>query len=466
MPIEEILAFIRDNPQATTIEIINHLQGKVIKSPQNTTLIDNDYKTELFNRVKKSDVYKNLKKEDKIAVLNYLEQLVQEDSNRFIRLIESGYFEMSTDIDDLLKLTTINGFFSKNYLSDLKKIYERGRISFRGPMNSLGFSLDFGEQYSYEPIIKTYAATSNLNEITNEVSIGDVAVVGEQLYVNDNGKMIKLKISKEKFTELFPLAIRYQTKQGHLGDCWLVSTFDNFIDMPHARAKLYQLFEQQGDDIIVSIPSYENIPTDDPDIQIHSNTQCRIKFKNGQLLEVKDKRKLTGCPGLELLEQAWAFRRGQEETHEFTLDAIENLVDIDEKMRVLHSGTHMEAFTTIFGYTEDSNNIYNGENIVGSVISVDTNPQAVITAITELSNDPNVLLQLGTLPTTNDSMSVEQTLNKQYFLYSKHAYTIKGYDENRGLVYFTNPWNSSFIVEMDVYQLLKYTDYITYVRID
>ena len=65
--------------------------------------------------------------------------------------------------------------------------------------------------------------------------------------------MKPIKLSREKFLELFDYNGLYQTYQGNIGDCWLVSAINGMMESPNGRAKIYQMFEQEGNDILVKM---------------------------------------------------------------------------------------------------------------------------------------------------------------------------------------------------------------------
>ena len=50
----------------------------------------------------------------------------------------------------------------------------------------------------------------------------------------------------------------------------------------------------------------------------------------------------------------------------------------------------------------------------------------------------------------------DNAIDKKYDLYDNHAYSIKGYDPTSGMVYITNPWHTSVITEIPIYDLIKY----------
>lgn len=102
-----------------------------------------------------------------------------------------------------------NSFFSKNFLKDLKKLY------------------------SGEPLVKEFPAGTSLTEIADSVDKGETASVDGKLYVNDNGKMIELKMSKETFAKLFPIKPLQTEPELH----FLLKLYDMRIYKIYEKAK-------------------------------------------------------------------------------------------------------------------------------------------------------------------------------------------------------------------------------------
>ena len=146
---------------------------------------------------------------------------------------------------------------------------------------------------------------------------------------------------------------------------------------------------------------------------------------------------------------------------------FEELADVSTQMQSLEGGHSREFISFILGYTKDQNNNYfNADgDIVGGVMSTSRNINAVMQMIKATANDDRTLLHAATLHTANNGGRFEKDLSPAFDLYSNHAYTIKGYDDERGMIYFTNPWNSNTVVEMDVYTFLKYIDNVNYMRL-
>lgn len=319
-------------------------------------------------------------------------------------IIKSEKVDVSDKIT-VLKNLKDNTILSENYLTDLKKI-----------MNG-------------EPIIKDYKANTPIDEIIKDVPHGDVVQVGNKLYVNDDGNLVKLRMTKEKYLELFPPGSRFNINQKALGDCWLVSALDSIMNNPKYRAKLYQIFRQEGNDIYIKFPDGKN----------------EIKFENSKIIISSDGKNLDGSLGLQMIEQAYSIHRMMEYPSK-KFEDIQAIKDINQQMEKLHEGFLKEALQGILG----TQNV----KIIKDNIS-DT--KKFINIIENYSNNPDFLLSFGTIKTGEQA---EKELNIGYDLYSKHAYSIKHYNEQKGIVYIANPWHTSIVTEVPIEDLIKYINHI------
>lgn len=146
-----------------------------------------------------------------------------------------------------------------------------------------------------ENIIKKFESTK---DILKKTTAGDVISVKNKLYINNNGRLEPWNMTEEKFNELFPLVDRFSTKQGY-DDCYLVTVLNSLYQNPRTRGKYYKMFEQKGNDIIVTIPAYKDFGGG-------------IIFPNGEIqLTQKSAR---AAKHLQLIEQAYgrtALRKDQ-----------------------------------------------------------------------------------------------------------------------------------------------------------
>lgn len=327
-------------------------------------------------------------------------------TEEIIAILKSKKIKTS-DKTDLLKNIRDNSKLSENYLSDFKKI-----------MNG-------------EPIIRAFKEGSPLKEVAKKIPKGEVVTIGGKLYVNDNGSLAELNMTKEKYLELFPPIKRYSLNQKKLGDCWFVSVLADSMNDPVYRAKLYQLFRQDGNDIYIKFPGGKN----------------EIKFPNSKVILSKDGKNVDSAAGLQMIEQAFSIHRKGEYTNNPYEDITKFSDDIDKQMEKLRGGHPIEAVLGLFG----KNNIK---------VLTNTSKQAqFVELIKKYANDSGVLLFFETIIPSGNSENgapVESTLDGNYDVYSKHAYEIISYDEKTDLVYIKNPWHTGLATVIPLKELKNY----------
>lgn len=379
---------------------------------------------------------KNLVNEYGISSSNAygLLRLRSANAKRYNKIVNSGLLDLIKQgkIDEsILKNIDENTFLSNRTLKDIRKIANG------------------------ESLITTLQNPSELSNISKYVENGDVCELNGKLYVNDNGKAVEIKLSRQKFEELFPPLSRVSFEQGGLGDCWLISTLDNLMDIAGGRVALYKLFEQQGDDILIKFPGVNNA----------------IKFPNGKALKTPTSKQLASpaqiakgrsnaegtAEGILILEQAFAVHRFKEGARAYDVNSpitdISQFTDIDKLMKRIKGGWQEEALNEIFG-TRITIDHY-GTDLA--------NRQTMKDLIKQYANDDQVLLYCAT---RSEDSQVEQLLSDKYDIYSRHAYAIKGYDEQTGMVYITNPWHTSVVTEVPLYELTKYLDDCSFAKLN
>ena len=352
--------------------------------------------------------------------INYADNLMKlrnANPKRFNKIVNSGLFDLIRDkkISPSI-LMNVNGkrFLSKKLLRDIQRLKNQNSI------------------------VTVLPRKTNINNISAYVENGNVAELNGKLYVNDNGKPVELRISKEKFDDLFPPYSSVNMEQGSLGDCWLISALDNMMDLPGGRIAIYKMLVQKGDDILVVFPK---------------NKYEAIKFPHGEVIDTSG-HQCRAAKGLQMVEQAYAVHRfGRYTSNTSQITDMAQLTNIEMVMSNLRGGWSSDAFSEILGPTAEV-------KLYGS----DFTRLEKMELIKKYANDENVVINLGTLPKAN--ASAESLLSQEYDLYSSHAYAIKGYNEKTGMVYISNPWQAANIIEIPVDELSKYVNNIYTAKIN
>ena len=337
---------------------------------------------------------------------------------RYNKIVDSGLLDLIKDGKVNIKILQNideNTFLSNRTLKDIRKIANG------------------------ESLITTLKNPSELSNISKYVENGEVCELNEKLYINDNGNAVEIKLSRQKFEELFPPLSRVSFEQGNIGDCWLVSTIDNLLDLPGGRVALYKLFEQQGDDILIKFPGVAET----------------VKFPGGKTLKSPTDMQVSSpvvnenSEGIKIIEQAFAVHRLRNGARAYNVNSpvtdISTFANVDELMERIISGSQEEALKDFFG-----------KDIPIDYFGTDFSDKNIMNQlIRKYANDENVFISFGTIA-TKGSTKVEELLSAKYDIYSRHAYAIKGYDEKTGMVYITNPHHTSVITEIPMHELIKY----------
>lgn len=423
-----LLAKMLKNPDLDINTIINNLKTGNYTEP--TICQSSSLNPLIKSKIEQSKVKKmlgidNTTDNQAVAKLErYITKLAELNSTnpkRLKKILDSGLFDLikQNKIDSsILKNIGENTFLSNRTLADIKKIHDD------------------------EPIIKTISSNADLTKISSYVANGEVCEFNGKLYVNEEGNAVEIKLSRENFEKLFPPLSRVSFEQASLGNCWLISTLDNFMDLPLGRSAIYKLFEQQGNDILIKFPNGLN----------------PIRFKDGEVInadmnqvvsyaEKKGDTSFKAAPiGMQMVEQAFAIHRHNKyDTNTIETDIMAYSTNIDALMKELKGGWQTEAVKEILG-----------EDTTFDAFGLDLkNRETMKQYIQKHANDENILTFLATRETINGH---DTSLAANYDLNGNHAYAVKGYDETTGMVYISNPWHTSVITEVPLYELMKYID--------
>ena len=357
--------------------------------------------------------------------ISSLLQLFNAHPKRFNRIANSGLF-------DLIEKGYIIGDKREQLFNDSSGINENTTFSNRtlAEIKMVKDQLEAG--VTNPSLVKNIPKNVGMDWISSYIKPGEVYEQNNVLYIREDADTFTpLKLSKENFNKIFPpLATVF--KQGHIGDCWLISSIDNLMDHPKGRAAIFKMFEQQGNDIFVK---FENA----------SKSLC---FDNGTVLDLNGNN-LSGANGIQMLEQAYMVHRYDhyDATSTDTIRMSE-LVDPDKMIEELNGGTILDACNNIL-------NIKSGLQISEKSIAED-----IITNYTD-----NVNNVIG-ISFKKPLMGVSSEIQEKFHFYGGHAYAVKSYDARTKMLYITNPWNTSTIIELPLDLALEHLLRIDFISIE
>ena len=126
--------------------------------------------------------------------------------------------------------------------------------------------------------------------ISKYVPDGDVCSINGQLYVNDNGNALPIKMSEKKFNELFdPMKLATMSQDGGTHICVATSQINSMLETPSGRARLFTMLEDNGNGITVNL----------------ANGNKPVFFPNGKPVKMPVKFMSNAPDGIQMIEQAF-----------------------------------------------------------------------------------------------------------------------------------------------------------------
>ncbi len=246
-------------------------------SPTEFSFYAQNIKNADFNDVEKS-IEEIIKIKDKFGNSLFLKELGHKRTYNTRSLLDTKYNnpEHYKEILTLLKLS-----------SEGKIKYIPRFIMPEGKLNPL-VKKDMEALLNHKNYFEQFDNTSNKFEILMKTNEGDAFSIGEQMYVRNKNGYEKISMDKNTYKLLFPPVDRYAIAQGHSQNCGPIAVINNMIQIPANRVKLYKLFEQKGNHVIV-----------------HSlgNIFNRSTFDLNELHKLSDGILSQTCYGLKMLEK-------------------------------------------------------------------------------------------------------------------------------------------------------------------
>lgn len=351
--------------------------------------------------------------------------IFNKNPQRYQQMTESGMFELLkkgklsedvfTNIDD-------NLYFTENFLGDINRIYHG------------------------KPLVRKLPEGTRLENLRYLIEEGETGFLNGKLYAIQKGKPVELQLSKEKFEELFPFMERFKTAQGEIGDCWLVSSIDNFMSNPTQRVEIYKLFRQDGNDILIKYPNGKN----------------ELRFINGEPFDDKG-RLCSGAKGIRMIEQSFIFHRAKAYTkHAAETDVKARLEENPKLIWKLHNGLQAEFSDAVYGYDRLDwtgwKEFFKDEFFKPIRYQLTTTRSQRRTS-EELrrwvEKDKPYLVGYGCdLP--RDTKFREVIVDPDYDLFAPHAYCLQDYNAEQQLAILRNPHHTEVLIEAPLEVLEEY----------
>lgn len=379
---------------------------------------------------------------------------------------------MLSGIENILNLRKTNQEDYKQYLK-LLELTEQGKV----PSSILGILAKESKiNEEFIEVLNKYIngkssilKFSDLKTAQAQSKLGDTLQIGEKLFYKTRDELIELQLSKPAFEKLFPEIETMAISQGKLGDCYLISAIYDFIKNPNARGKIYQMFSQDGDDIIVTIPDAKEFP---------------IRFSRAILN--KQKENVNASLGIQLLESAYSETRALKygTANKMTAIAgglqlnvynallgkhIANLyyaddfcigrVDLEKLIKVI--GEHIEKNKKdVKGITELGDTVFERlanveeQELLAFIAGLEAKQRSLFERKNILSNvydnisADELLQKLINTPLDENLVSIGAKNDvdiayKDKLICGRHAYSVLKVDKDNKTIDIVNPWNTA-----------------------
>lgn len=352
-----------------------------------------------------------------------------QNPERYNKFKESGLFDLIKEKKlsvDVFRHLKQHSDFSPNFYEDLKLLKEG------------------------KSIVPSFEKGTSLETAFKETKTGDAVEFGSKMYINDGKELVEWQMTKEKFLELFPPVERFASRQNALGDCFLVSSLNSCMNNSNTRAELYKSIRLDGDDIKVTIKSYEDF-------------KGTVTFEKGQIKLDDENYHLSGCKGLQMLEQSYAKTSVRDLLHDSTEHSLSKFITGDiEKMQPqkymqrIYGGYAAESTGELLGipYRKVTGSFNPTKMTKESVLIPKQYNNAFEGLLEKFANNDDYIFQFGTV--TKEGFAAETPILNEYNLVSNHAYAIAGYDPQSKIVKIVNPHNASLTNEIPLDTLKKY----------
>ena len=188
------------------------------------------------------------------------EKLIAELNKQGINITEDKALKLGHFSDDL-SLDDMAYAISKGYDKYLENIADYGSIGHIKDYNATSFITN-----DYNKLIDTIKERKSVEEAfcptmeseasaSDKLNVGDTCVIDEKLFIKTDEGMEQLKMSREKYLELFPPSARFSINQQQSGDCYLLSAMYSMETNPHTYVNILRCFTENEDgSVTVKIP--------------------------------------------------------------------------------------------------------------------------------------------------------------------------------------------------------------------
>ena len=412
---------ISNNDYISRQHIIIYNSNGVLKiknlSPNTTKIVENGHLSKIRDTVK--NIMGKFRPDQAQAKFNLTPKETQIlnafKNNAEIRALGSNPAKLKEVLSNISKIIEDPRYVS----NEVREAILNGSAKLNGSDNTLvkceiesNMMNDIIKLAKGEDYIMKFPSGASEREIMHRLPVGEVANVGGKLYVNNGSNLELINLSESTFRKLFPPVQRFSTHQGNIGTCYLVSVLENMYASPKGRVELYRRIGEDRNGIytITSAGSYEK------------TYFKRFDSKNKHIQEET---------GLAILEQGWC-----------------------KNMRT--NGEYNPRETIIMDRSDGGFANWAIFGLLGKNARVTNDPASIRRYIMQYANNRNMIINVGSK--SKGFQSDSNLTNRNYNIYARHEYSVKGYDASTDSVILCNPHHTGCVVKMPMHEFINYFD--------
>ena len=265
--------------------------------------------------------------------------------------------------------------------------------------------------------IQHFSNNETPQSMFTKTSVGDVASINGQMFVNNGKEMVKLSLSENSFRELFPPVQRFAIHQGSVATCYLDTSINILANSKVGRAKLYQMIGEET-----------QIGAHGPQKVYYTTTENSNGQKTYFERFTRHGEHMRDINGLAIIEQGYCKNSRR---HALDHRAVTRI------MKANAYGTGVEAL----------------KGLTGDYAIILHDKTQMMEKIKNLAGRDDVYMYAGS--NAGNGLGHDHVVNAKYDVHQSHAYTVTGYDEVTNMVTIANPWHSGVDIPMPMDEFLR-----------
>ncbi len=425
LPKETRELLLQDENHYYTKEDIDELSS-MLKTPDNIAIVNKllDTRGNENRAIRAIGNALNLSQQ-KFGVRDIIKVLKSQDARAYVLdKIAQNKYAKKTELEPLLKGETFSALVEHNFVDEVNTSYRTKDIT----LDKVG---DIIKEYQTNPQIR--------EQINQQVPDGEAACINGKMYCRADNTLVPIQLEKATFDKLFPVEERYNIQQGKKGDCYFIAELGGYATTPNGRAALYSSFRQEGNDIIIKFPRFDNIEIKFENGDLNKLYPVSLYKRYGQWQVGSGSAHVKACDGIKMIEQAYSFVRNNHTDENVQIVANDKFL-MNKQMQEL-DGSRMGGGAGEVPGLFGNYKCLTAYTSLGFILDgAKTVEEGLDVLAKELETNPNVF---GSV-----SFSEDVPIDVNDGLLRNHQYRIVGYDKNKQIVKMVNPHDSSKYMEI------------------